>query len=91
MNLNVSIRAHAGKAAKKGASKGGAGGGGSSEKKDKKGGLVLDGVFVTHTPSMDLKPEETQELTVYAFPTEVSFVRVPRSLIVACARQGPQA
>ncbi|KAF5830389.1 hypothetical protein DUNSADRAFT_14652 [Dunaliella salina] len=62
----------------KGAKKGGGGGsgggkgGGGGEKKDKKGGgLILDSVFTMHTQSMDLKVDETQELTVFAFPTEV--------------------
>eukprot|EP00983_Pelagomonas_calceolata_P106093 1159198-Pelagomonas_calceolata.AAC.7 len=59
---------YAGKGAKKGGGKGGGGG----EKKDKKGGgLLLDSVFTMHTQSMDLKVDETQELTVFAFPTEV--------------------
>ena len=43
--------------------------------KDKKGGgggggLTLDGVFVLSPGSLDLKVDETQELTVYGFPVE---------------------
>lgn len=34
-------------------------------------GTTLDGVFVMNPQSMDLKIDETQELFIYAFPTEV--------------------
>lgn len=47
--------------------------------KDKggKGGAIaspggLDGVFTLSASAFDLKVDETQELTIYAFPTEVS-------------------
>jgi len=62
------VLASAGKGGKKG---GGAKGGGGDKKDKKSGGLVLDSVFTMHTQSMDLKVDETQELTVYAFPNEV--------------------
>ena len=42
-----------------------------AKKADAKEGLSLDSVFVIHTASMQLKAEETQDLVVSAFPTEV--------------------
>lgn len=51
-------------AAKAGADKGKGAGKGAPA------GAQLDGVFVLSPASMDLKIDETQELTVYAFPTE---------------------
>ena len=47
------------------------GGDGKSTGKKGAGGLLLDSVFTMHVQSMDLKVDETQELTVFAFPTEV--------------------
>jgi hypothetical protein len=46
--------------------------GSKDDKGGKKPGLALDGVFVLSPVSLDLKIDETQEVTVYAFPTEVS-------------------
>ncbi len=37
-------------------------------------GVILDGVFQIHPPFLDLKVDETQELTLYAFPTEQAVV-----------------
>jgi hypothetical protein len=54
--------------------------GGKDDKGGNKPGLALDGVFVLSPPSLDLKVDETQEVTVYAFPTAVSAPLLPHVL-----------